>query len=170
MKILKILAPIHLKLSVYVFDVWWFVISWFIICIFSSYCIILMVVIKWFYFRFLTQISQRNMRHGVLWALWHCYVRTISFWCMLWCVKFVCSVGTSYISAWCQPVFVICNPSRITVGLFINAIGFKKNMMMQVTLNTAIMEYDKWGFHFCTDWCISYVVTTKLNHGTHFRF
>jgi hypothetical protein len=56
------------------------------------------------------------------------------------------------------------------VGLFINAIGFKKNMMMQVTLNTAIMEYDKWGFHFCTDWCISYVVTTKLNHGTHFRF
>jgi len=63
---------------------------------------------------------------------------------MLYCVKFVCSVETSYISAWYQPVFVICPPSQITVGLFIDATGFKKNLMTQITIkHSAVMEYDK---------------------------
>ena len=90
---------------------------------------------------------------------------------MLWCVKFVFHVETSYISAWYQPVSVICPPFQITIGLFIDATSFKKNLMVQITIkHSAIMEYDKQGFHFYTNWCISYVVTTKLNHCTHFRF
>jgi len=45
--------------------------------LFSSYCIILVVALKWSYFQSLTPISQRNMSHGVLWASWPCHVRTI---------------------------------------------------------------------------------------------
>jgi hypothetical protein len=57
--------------------------------IFYTYCVILVLALKWFYFQFLTPISQRNMRHGVLWGSWPYHVRAIYLMHALMCEVFI---------------------------------------------------------------------------------